>query len=653
MQGLADERVAPSAYHVRAGCEVLEEARLVPGHEAQTSVAIAGRRHAVDLHGPGGPRQQRQEGAKGVIALVCEDVIAAGGAPAPGHFLAQQRWHQENGRPSPAQRRAVEGGHQIPGGSREEQPDRELGDRETQDAPHRDGEAREGDHVLMVDGQAGDIEDAGDTRHEVLVVGDRDIGPEGPRGGQEPRQPPARSAQRGDQASQRGPDRDAMGVHDRFWIGAREGGKLRREEAQAVPVGDEEEVVLAEAPGDRERADRVSSTRSVHSVEDSRHGRDCRSSRPKMEEARGPGAATARSPSVSLIVPVAGRTAFTAECLRALLQQDFPAYEVLLVTRDDDDAAVPVVRELLGELRSGVRGRHVVSGLARSCCQKNHNLLAGVREAGPVDILVFADADHVPPPDWLHALVTPLAKGEAPVSTAYHRIDPHEPGLVPSAHAVTVLVLSITQRIRWMGQLWGGSLAITRALFEELSVAELWAHHMVDDVSLAALLCRRRVRPKVVGSVVAATPLGRENLRAWNRWLFRQILFTKFYFPGTWWLLGAGLAGGAGLTATALTLALGLVPARPAAVVAAWACLGGAVIVLVALRRRHLVPEPAWRWVAAGGVVLVSACVAHARSWFARSFTWRDVHYRVDRTGRVIQVHTWRTAKYDKIGSAQ
>ena len=357
-----------------------------------------------------------------------------------------------------------------------------------------------------------------------------------------------------------------------------------------------------------------------------------------MEEGCDPDGSTARWPSISLVVPVAGRTAFTAECLRALLEQDVPAYEVLLVTRDGEDPAVPVVRELLGALRQGVRGRLVVSGIARSCSQKNHNLLAGVRQAGLVDVLVFADSDHVPPPDWLRALVAPLAKGEAQVSTAYHRIYPREPGLVPTVHALTVLILSMTQRIRWMGQLWGGSLAITRALFEELSVAELWAHHMVDDVSLAALLRRRRVRARVVGSVVTATPLGEETLRAWSRWIFRQILFIKFYFPGTWWLLGAALTGGVALSALAVTAALGLVPAGPAAVAAAWAYLGGVCLALVALGRRHPAPEPAWRWVAAGGVALVTACLAYVRSWFARSFTWRDLRYRVDRRGRVIDV---------------
>jgi hypothetical protein len=341
---------------------------------------------------------------------------------------------------------------------------------------------------------------------------------------------------------------------------------------------------------------------------------------------------------VSLIVPVAGVTRFTAECLHALLDQDYPAYDVILVTRDGDDEAVPVARELLRAPRGGVRGRHVVSGVARSCSQKNHSLVAGVREAGSVEVLVFADADHVPPRHWLRALVGPLARGEAAVSTVYHRIDPREPGLVPTAHAITVLVLSLAQRVPWVSQPWGGSMAITRALFEDLDVAGVWARHMVDDVSLAALLRRRCLRARVVTGATAATPLGREDLMAWSRWLFRQILFLKFCFPGAWCALGGALGAVAGLSAAALAAVLGLVHAAPAAVVAAWLHLGATSAALVVLRRRQPTREPLWRWIAAGGLALVVACAAHARTWFARSFTWRDLRYRVDRAGRVIAV---------------
>lgn len=358
-----------------------------------------------------------------------------------------------------------------------------------------------------------------------------------------------------------------------------------------------------------------------------------------MTDPRGvPEASGGRWPSLSLIVPVAGATRFTAECLGALLDQDYPAYEVVLVTRDRDDGAVPVVRELLGALRGGIRGRHVVSGVPRSCSQKNHSLIAGTREAGPVDVLVFADADHVPPRHWLRALVDPLARGEASVSTGYHRIEPREPGLVPTVHVLTVRVLSLAQHVPWASQPWGGSMAISRSLFEALDVAGLWARHMVDDVSLAALLRRRCLSVRAVTDAAAATPLGSETWTVWGRWLFRQILFLKFYFHGMWRALGIALGALAALSAAALALVLGLVHAPPAAVAAAWVHLGAVGAALVALRRGQPRREPLWRWILAGGLALFAACVVHGCTWFARSFTWRDLRYRVDRTGRVVDV---------------
>ncbi len=334
-----------------------------------------------------------------------------------------------------------------------------------------------------------------------------------------------------------------------------------------------------------------------------------------------------RWPPVALIVPVAGASPGLEANLRSLLTQDYPDYQAVLVTRDSEDPATGVIESLILDYPQAAL---VLSGPARTCGQKNHNLLAGLGViSGSAEILAFCDSNQLAPATFLKELVGPLVRGEAEVISGYHHIIPQDEGFGTLGHAISVLTLYLTKPFKKLNQPWGGATAIKRALFEALNVDRLWAENVVDDVSLAAHLLKSRIPVGLAPGACLHTALGGETLAGWSNWLTRQWLYLKFCLPGTW------LAGG-----LVTHLLLGLVVAAvgygvlalvrwnfPAQALIALMFLGLLGVLGDSLRSLHPRPAPLKSWLTAFYVAIFMASWCHLRTWWAREIEWRGITY--------------------------
>ena len=80
------------------------------------------------------------------------------------------------------------------------------------------------------------------------------------------------------------------------------------------------------------------------------------------------------SPFVSVIAPCRGLEEGLGENITALFHQDYPAYEIILVTGRSDDPSLDLINEIKDNERGRASARIVIAGDAIDRGQKVHNL---------------------------------------------------------------------------------------------------------------------------------------------------------------------------------------------------------------------------------------------------------------------------------------
>jgi hypothetical protein len=334
-------------------------------------------------------------------------------------------------------------------------------------------------------------------------------------------------------------------------------------------------------------------------------------------------------PPVLVIVPVRG-TAGLAGFLAGLVAQDWPAWRVVFAVESADDPAMAMLRTALPG-----RSTLVVAGATERRGQKLHQLLAALPALRPEDAaLVTLDADTVPPPGLLRALLRPVLTGQGDIASGY-RWTLAAPGAGVAARwlALVDTAIATLPRCARCNLCWGGATAISRAALARLELPRLWDRALSDDLTLTraaralglVIYAPLDVRPPGAVAPGVAEALG---------FGIRQYRLLRLHAPRAWALAGAAmlppLAGGAAALLTGQVAALGVALSLQA--VRAW--LRGRIAALV------LPPETAaqasgWRpWLAPGALLLnLSAWLG---SGFGRNITWAGRRYRLDAAGNVI-----------------
>ena len=343
-------------------------------------------------------------------------------------------------------------------------------------------------------------------------------------------------------------------------------------------------------------------------------------------------------PRAALIVPLTGNSPEMETALDSLLSQSYPNYETVLVTRDLEDPATPLVRALLSR---HPQSRHIVSGPAAGCSQKNHNILAGVGALDDsVEILVFCDSTHQARPDFLRELLYPLVTGAASLTSGFHRIVPGDARVPTLGMLQTVLTLHLLHGFAFIALPWGGATAMLRSVFHDYGIAGVLGQNVLDDFPLGQRLLRFGIRTVPVATAILETHLTSQTLRGWNTWLTRQLLYLKYCLPSIWlasalvvWVLAgpilmavlSGLGGVVGLAPPPLALiSLGFLLTLTA--IGAWC--------------RTLIPHPAplGPWLLAFYTNIFMACWCYIQTWRPGTIAWQGISYRVTWGGRVQKI---------------
>ncbi|MGO8786636.1 MAG: glycosyltransferase [Terriglobia bacterium] len=244
-------------------------------------------------------------------------------------------------------------------------------------------------------------------------------------------------------------------------------------------------------------------------------------------------------PSAAVVIPCKGVDAGLDVNLPRFLNQDYPDYQVVFVVATAGELAYQYLRERLEALiKHGASRRPrtslVVAGVSGQRGEKVNNLLRGIEAADQAaQVLVFADIDATPSPDWLRSLVAPLVNPQITVSTGFRWYLP-DAGFVSRLRAAWDTSIATMMGDHDHNFAWGGSMAIRAADFRRLGIAErYWANTVSDDYAMT-----RAVRE--AGGRIAFEPrclvASREesSLGEFVRWSNRQIIITRVYAAHLW-----------------------------------------------------------------------------------------------------------------------
>ncbi len=343
------------------------------------------------------------------------------------------------------------------------------------------------------------------------------------------------------------------------------------------------------------------------------------------------------APPLTLIVPCRGSEPGLEENLAAYRRQDYPDYELILVTSGPEDPASAVACAVPG-------ARLLYAPPQQDEGEKVTRLRAAVREARAASqVLVFADSDGRPEPGWLRDLVRPLARPEpeAGAATSYRWYFPVRSGLPSLLRAVWNSFSGSLLGDHARNFCWGGSTAVRRQTFERLRVDQYWRGSVSDDLRLTAALRDAGLPICYVPTCLVPTH-GDCGWRELFSWTTRQMIMMRVYRPGVWKL---GLAANT-LYCSGVAALLALLHAPSAAALLAAIALAGmgtgvarvsGACAALPLHRSEIA-RLRWAYVLLTPLVpflMLYNCVV---AGLTRTIAWRGTSYRLEGPQQTVVV---------------
>jgi cellulose synthase/poly-beta-1,6-N-acetylglucosamine synthase-like glycosyltransferase len=356
-------------------------------------------------------------------------------------------------------------------------------------------------------------------------------------------------------------------------------------------------------------------------------------------------------PKATIILSLRGTDPFLADCIMALLHQDYNDYQIYIVVDSVEDPAWQLVQQVLQraemrltETRLSVTVRPLVER-RKTCSLKCSALIQAVREMDQTcEVIALIDADTIAHPQWLQQLVKPLADPAVGITNGTRWYTP------------TGIQIGTLNRYLWnsfaivstyLSEIpWGGTLAVRTRLVLQADPVKLWGNALCEDVPLGQMALKQKLKIQFVPSLIIVNQ-EECSLPSFVRWATRQLVLVRLYHPSGWTILWSGLFGGAVALCTMLALVIAVLIHQPTAIrllaldfAIVW--IGSTIIPLI------LIEQGVHRLVAVWGKPLPPISLPKRLSLYglfvpaygvsfwimvaamlARSIEWRGITYRV------------------------
>ena len=347
-----------------------------------------------------------------------------------------------------------------------------------------------------------------------------------------------------------------------------------------------------------------------------------------------------------VICPVKGLTAATGPFIERLMAQDHPNYRVIFALQDERDPAYPIIAPL--HHAAAPRVEIVLAGPSLGCSQKVWNQTIALDNLRPSDqLVVFADADILPPPGWLSHLDWAVIDEKQDIVTGYRLIVPCERNLASYAVASLNLSIAASPRPGRLSLAWGGTMALTQETMRRIGLRKAWYGALSDDGALSDAARSGGVPITTQRRLLLESPWngGIKDAFYFGR---RQFMVMRMHRPMTYWLAMAIMLVSAGGLLASLYGAVHLKPWAIGCLVAGTAFAYSraglrADIVRIALGdragpdvQRWLVFDRWFRpvWFCLLPAVMIGALVGRRMTWAGITYEWTpDLGAKVIRRG--------------------
>lgn len=349
-------------------------------------------------------------------------------------------------------------------------------------------------------------------------------------------------------------------------------------------------------------------------------------------------------PKTAVVLCLRGSDPFLPACVEAVLNQDYPSYDVRVVVDNREDPAWRVVQGTTS--RCGARNVRIDSLHRRrdDCSLKCSSLLQVISELDDsYEAVALLDADTVPHRTWLRELTEALADPRVGAATGnrwYMPASASWAGLVRYLWNAAAIV-----QMCCYGIPWGGTLALKMSALRRSSLLDRWGKAFCEDTMVYRALADQGLRVAFVPSLMM---INRENcdMPGFFGWVRRQLLAARLYHPGWPAVAFHGLVTPILLLVGFATLAAAVVSGNHPALAwtaAALGCYFAPMPILIGLmeqsvRRIARARGETTDWLTLRGVLrtlpaILLTQVVYAAAMisvlFLRSVDWRGVRYQV------------------------
>ena len=249
-------------------------------------------------------------------------------------------------------------------------------------------------------------------------------------------------------------------------------------------------------------------------------------------------------PIVSVLVPARNEENSIRACVQSLLDQDYPAYEVIVL----DDQSSDDTRNILEQIAADQPRLKVLAGLAPSTEISGKNwACAQLAQQSQGDLLLFTDADTNFNPHTLREIVSAILGDEADLMTGFPRQRVGSWGerlLVPFFTWATLcfIPLWLAFRSRWpvLSSAVGQMMLFRREAYQKIGGHENLDSMFVDDLTLTRRIKAVGLRWRVMnlGDLITCRMYhnSREAIDGFTKNLFAAFDFhlTAYLFVFIW-----------------------------------------------------------------------------------------------------------------------